>query len=144
MQFNYSKLSTRLFLPIHPRNSNLQHGRDTDPCEIRDVGEGYPFDMRIYGNQCPNECGEDEKDIDGRKQVVFEAKLKIGEREIENEVEGKRQSNHCREFFCVDFVKYRAIGNGNNGVQHCPHRPKDPSRWRPCGLEKCAIPVVGV
>jgi len=87
----------------------------------------------MYGNKCPDERGED--DVYGREQVVLDAKLKIGEREIENKIEDKWQSDYCGEFFRVNFVKHCAVGDGNNSVQHRPGRPKDPRRWRPCGID---------
>jgi len=49
--------------------------------------------MWIDGNECPDERGEDEEDVYGCEEVVLEAKLKIGKRKIENEVEDKRQSD---------------------------------------------------
>ena len=97
----------------------------------------------IYRVERPDERREDEKDIYRREEVIFEAKLKIGKREIENEVQYKRQSNYCGQFFCVHLIKHGAVGNCNNGIQNHPHRPKEPRRWRPCGLDESRVPVVG-
>jgi len=109
----------------------LQNGRDTNPCEIGDIGERNPFDMRIDSDECPDECSEDEEDIYRREEVVFETELEIGKGEVEHEVEDKRQSDYCGNFFRIDFVKHRAIGDSDDRIKHRPDRPKDPARWCP-------------
>jgi len=115
----------------------LQHCRDADPDEIRDVGVDDPGEAwgagfyvvgegeLIEGKECPDEGGEDEEDVYGGEEVVLEAKLEIGKGEVENEVEDKRQSHYRRQLLCVDFVKHCSIGNGDDGVQNRPYNSKN-------------------
>ena len=100
--------------------------------------------MWIYRDKCPDERCEDEDDIDSCEKVVFEAKLKIGKGEVENEVQREWERDRPRERSFKELVKNRAKGDGNDSVQHRPHRPKNPARWRPGGLDERAIPVVSV
>jgi len=57
--------------------------------------------------------------------------LKIGKREIENEVQREWERDRPRERSFKELIKHRAKGDGDDGVEHAPHRPKDPRRWRP-------------
>jgi len=112
----------------------LKNRCDRHPKKIRNVGQSNPFDVRVDDNERPDERGEDEEDVYGRKEVVLEAKLKVRKREIENEVEDKWQSNYCWKLLGIDLIKNRPIRHGDDSVKHRPHRPKDPRRWRPCGF----------
>ncbi len=80
-------------LSIHPRYCQLQYGGDTNPKEVGNVGEDDPLDMRIDGDERPDECGENKEDVYRGEEIVLEAKLKIGKRKVENKVECERQSN---------------------------------------------------
>jgi len=104
------------------------------------VGEGE----LIESKECPDEGGEDEEDVDGREEVVLEAKLKIDKREIENKVQREWERDRPRERSFKGLVKNRAIGHRDNSVENAPHRPKEPRRRRPGGLDERAIPVVSV
>jgi len=70
--------------------------------------------------------------------------LKIGKREIENKVQREWERDRPRERSFKGLVKNRAKGDGDDSVQHSPHRPKNPRRWRPRWLEEGAVPVVRV
>jgi len=105
------------------------------------VGEGE----LIESKECPNEGGEDEENVYGGEEVVLEPKLKIGKREIENEVQREWERDRPRErSFFKGLVKNRAKGDGDDGVQYRPHWTKKPRWWRPSGLDERAIPVVCV
>ena len=131
-------------LSIHPCYRQLQNCRYTNPCEIRNVGKSYPFDMRINSNECPDESDKYEQNIYRCEEIVLETKLKIGKSKIEYEIECKRQSDYCREFLRINFVKYSSIRYGNNSVQYCPHWPKEPRWWCPRRFDESAIPIVCV
>jgi len=125
----------------------LQHCRDADPDEIRDVGVDNPgeaggagFDVvgegeLIESKECPDEGREDEEDVYGREEVVLEAKLKIGKGKIENKVQCEWERDHEGQLACVGLVKYGSIRHRDDSVEHAPYRPKDPRWWRPCGLD---------
>jgi len=85
----------------------------------------------INSNESPDERDENQEYVDRCEKIVLEAKLKIGKRKIENEVDHKWQCDYCRKFFCVDFVKYSTVGNGNYSVKYCPNRSKEPAGWCP-------------
>jgi len=85
------------------------------------VGEGE----LIESKERPDEGREDEEDVYGCEEVVFQAKLKIGEGEIENEVKSKRQRDRPRERSFKELVKHRAIGNSDDGVQNWPYNSKN-------------------
>jgi len=95
------------------------------------VGEGE----LIESKECPDEGGEDEEDVDGREKVVLEPKLKIGKGEVEHEVQREWERDRPRERSFKELIKHCAIGHRDDGVQHTPHRAKDPRWWRPRGLD---------
>ena len=52
--------------------------------------------MEVDTAHRPNECTEDEEDVDAREDVAPESKLEWREREIEEEIQCKRQcDNPC-------------------------------------------------
>jgi len=134
----------------------LQHSRKRDPEEVWNVGIDDPSEAwgagfnvisergAVESKERPDESGEDEEDADGREEIVFEGKLKIAKGEIENKVQCKRQCNYQGKLLCVDLIKHSSIRHRNDGIQHCPHRPKEEARWRPRGLYKGAVPVIRV
>ena len=73
----------------------MQYRRKRNPEEVGGVGKGDPFNFWIDCEESPDECAEDEEDVDRGEKVVFEAELKISKGEIENEVEDKGHSDHC-------------------------------------------------
>ncbi len=80
----------------------------------------------------PDERAQDEQDVDRGQEVVLEAELKIGKREIEDEVQNKRQGYHHRKLFGDErLVEDCAERDGDKSVQHRPDRAEDPARWRP-------------
>lgn len=129
---------------------------ECDPEEIRDVGVYDPsvggrsgFNVKfeaenVNGDKRPDERAEDEKDIYRREEIIFEAELEGGEDEVEDEVEGKWQSNHPWDLPRESFVKNSAERYGNDRIQNGPNRPKDPSRRRPSGLNQLRVPRVTI
>jgi len=115
----------------------LQHCRDADPEEIRDVGVDDPGEAwgagfyvvgegeLIEGKECPDEGGEDEEDVYGGEEVVLEAKLKIGKGKVENEVQREWERDRPRERSFKELVKHRAERYRDDGVQNWPYNSKN-------------------
>lgn len=64
---------------IQIRNRKLENGREGDPKEVWDVGEGDPGDEEIYRKHRPDERGEDEKDINRGEVIILQSELEVGE-----------------------------------------------------------------
>ena len=95
-------------------------------------------------HECPYKRAEDEDDVYRREEIILEAELEGGEDEVENEVEGKRQSDHPRNLPPDGFVKNGAERNRNNCVKHGPNGPKNPSRRSPIRLNQRCVPSVRI
>jgi len=117
---------------------------------------GEPWHAREDGESRPDERGENEQNVGGGEIVIFQFELKICERKIENEVEGKWQSDErgdCRlsgrdsgtgeKISGNELVKHHAKRDGDEHVQKCPNRTEKPSRWRPTGLFEKRVGLVG-
>ena len=109
---------------------------------MREVRKGDPFDAGVDCEECPDEGGEDEEDVNRRQKIILQAKLKRGEGEVENQVEREWKRYEPRQFSGECFVKYRAVCDRDNDIQHRPHRSEEPRGWSPRGFEKCGVPVV--
>ena len=142
-------------LPIQIRDGELEDGREGDPEEVRDVGvynprvggsAGLNVELETERIECierPDERREDQQDVHGGEIVILQPELQVREREIENEVERKRQSDHPRQRARGGAVEDGTESNGDNRVQHRPHGAEDPRRWRPEGLQERLIRGVG-
>ncbi len=62
-------------LPVEVRDGELEDGGKTHPGEVGEVEVGYPGCKREDDYEGPDECHQDEKDIDGGEQVTLEAEL---------------------------------------------------------------------
>lgn len=87
--------------------------------------------MRIDSIECPDECREYEKYVYGSEQIILKSKLKVSEGKVEYKVKDEWHSDHARQLFCINFIKHRSVCRHNNGVEHSPHRSKEPGGRRP-------------
>ena len=71
--------------------------------------EGNPPHMRENGYNCPDESGEDEKNIKRSEEIILQTELNGGEREVENKVENKRKNDNKRDFFSPCHQKYFSV-----------------------------------
>lgn len=78
--------------------------------------------MRVDNPQCPGQGDEHEEYVDRCEEVVLEPKLEISKREIECEVEEKRQGDDEGQFPSPCFPEYCAECVRDDCIQHAPHR----------------------
>ncbi len=132
-------------LPIQVRDGELENGREGDPEEIRYVGERDPFEVRIHGDERPDERAEDEEDVYRGEGVIFQPKLQIRIGEVEDEVEGERQGDDPRQGLGDKrLIEHLAERNGHDRVEDGPHRAEHPRRRRPTRLHERLVRSVGV
>jgi len=92
-------------------DGKLEHGRKRYPEKIRDIGVDDPAHVGVYvpkSGQRPHERPQDKENIRRRHKIVLEPKLYRREREIEQQIERKRQSNDPREPSRKCPIKHRA------------------------------------
>lgn len=130
-------------LPIQIRDRELKRCGEGDPGEVRDVGESDPLHILADSEECPDEGREAEQDVEGGEEIVLEGELEVGEREIEDEVQSKRQSKHGRHFPLPCFIKDHAEGDSDEDIEQSPHWAEEPRGRCPLRLDQCRIPVVG-
>ena len=131
-----------ILLRIQDRDRELQHSRKGYPREVWNIDECDPAHVRIDSNECPDEGGKDEEDINRSEEVILESKLKVRKREVEDEVEDKRKHDHERELTLVRFVKDGAETNRDDRIEHAPHRTEEPAWWCPRGTNESAVPLI--
>lgn len=131
-------------LSIQIRNRKLQDGCEGDPEEVRDVGEDDPGNEGINGAECPLEREEDEEDVCRGEEIIFKFELKIGEGEIENEIEGEWDGDRDRHCAGRGGVEHGSERYRDDDIQHRPHRPKHPRRRRPPRLDERLVRGVRV
>lgn len=91
--------------------------------------------MRKDGDHCPDERDETEQDVSGSEEIILEGELEVGEGEVEDEVQCKRQCGRKRQFSLHRHQEYLPERNGDEYVEHRPHRTEHPNRRRPYGLD---------
>lgn len=122
--------------PVQPSDGELEEGGEGDPEKVWDVEERGPFQMRIDCSQGVDQGNQYENDINRGQVVVAQTELQWGESKVECEIEDQGSCKGPRQLAFDDFVKYRAVGEGDDRVEHGPHGTKEP-RWRnPGGLDE--------
>jgi len=86
----------------------LEYGCEGDPEKVGNLCEGDPSYVWENGDHRPDECPEDEENIDRGENIALESELQRGKDEVKDEVERKRERHHPRDFPRKCPVKHRA------------------------------------
>jgi len=76
--------------PIQPCYGQLQHCRERNPYNIRDIGKGDPLGIRPNSHQRPNERAKHQYNIYRSQQIVLEPKLYRRKDKVKRKIERKR------------------------------------------------------
>ena len=81
----------------------MQHGRNGDPDQIRDLSDGDPAVVRPDGFHRPEDRGPD--DYDRGERQVPQAKLDWRKHEIGDQIDGEREREGAGDLLAGDTVE---------------------------------------
>lgn len=90
----------------------------------------------------PDESGENKEDVESGEKIVLETELERDESEVEDEVEYEGQCEFPRNFFLKIFVENEAERDGDEYIEHGPHRAEHGCGRRPVRLNEGLIPRI--
>lgn len=104
---------------------------------------GDPARVRVDGEHCPHERAENEQDVDGGEEIVFEPELQRREREVEKQIEDEWQRDGERDLLLPRHNENFSERDCDDDVERRPDGAKEPCGWRPGWFDELGVPVVG-
>ena len=119
----------------------MQGGRDRDPDQVRDLCDGDPAVVGPDGFHGPEDRDPHDRDVDGGEGQVPQSELDWRERDVGDQIDGKRDRHGPRDLLAGNSVEDVAERDQDDRIEDLPDQTDRRRRRRPRGFIESIVPV---